>query len=141
MASQVKWNGMEELRAALRQLPEDLTMEATRIVEGAANGAAAQIKAGYPVITGNLRDGVMVTHRDKGKFTAGAVVRNTAKHAWLYDNGSQERHWASGKSTGKMWGKSAPTHLFVKTVIRARKSMYAQLKDLLERKGLKVSGG
>lgn len=132
--------GLDALKAQLRALPADLTGEASHIVEGSANAAAAEIKAGYHVATGNLRDHLVVTHQDIGRFAAGAVVKNTAPHAWLYDNGSQARHWASGKSTGTMWGHTPPTHLFVGTIIRWRRRMYGELKDLLVRKGLAVSG-
>lgn len=134
------FDGLEQLKADLRRLPDELKAEASQIVEGAANDASAEIKSGYHVRTGNLRDHIYVTHQDAGRFSAGAIVKNTAKHAWLYDNGSQARHRASGASTGTMWGHTPPTHLFVKTVIKFRRRMYAQLKDLLTRKGLTVSG-
>lgn len=142
-ANRFTFDGLAELRAELRALPASLTAEATHIVEGAANGAAATIKAGYPVVTGNLRDGLIVKVQPEGQFAASVVVVNTSPHAWLYDNGSQARHWASGKSTGTMFavdGPRPPQHLFVGTVIDKRRQMYAQLKDLLVRNGLTVSG-
>ena len=130
------FRGLDELRAALRRLPDELTMEASRIVEGAANGAAADIKAAYPVRTGNLRDHIVVTHREKGKWAAGAIVKNTAKHAWMFENGTQARHNAIGANRGSM----PPGHVFIPRVIKARRLMYQQLRDLLERKGLRVTG-
>jgi hypothetical protein len=136
----LRFDGLEELRAAFRNLPAELTGEAAHIIEGEANAAATEIKRGYHVRTGHLRDHLTVTHFEKGRFSAGAIVKNTAPHAWLYDNGSQARHWASGKSTGAMWGRTPPTHLFVRTMIKHRRVMWGKLKELLVRHGLVVSG-
>lgn len=139
------FDGLDELRAALRRLPDDLTGEASHIVEGAANGAAATIGAGYAVKSGELLEGLTVTHAHAGKYGAGMVVKNTAKHAWLYDNGSEARHYvtASGAehATGKMWGRRPPTHLFVRSVVRARRRMFEQLKAMVTRHGLVVRDG
>ena len=156
----LKFDGLTELRAALRNLPADLTGEASLIVAGAANGAAAVMKGEYPVRTtglrpgprrtdpwyppGNLRDGVRVTHLDKGKFSAGAILKNTAKHAYIFEYGSAARHYfeASGKqhNTGAMWGRQPPKHVFISAMVRARRRMYEQLAALMRRHGLDVTG-
>jgi hypothetical protein len=144
MSAKFVFNGLEELKAQLRALPEELTVEASHIVEGEANAAAVAIKAVYGQhrVTGHLQDGVYVSHFDKGRFGAGAVVHSSGRHAWWFDNGTQARHWVRGsaKSTGTMWGKTPPTHVFVKTMIAHRRAMYTQLADLLERHGLRVTG-
>jgi type IV secretory pathway TrbL component len=140
-ANRFVFTGLDELKAQLRALPAELTGEAAHIAEGAANGAAATIKAGYHVVSGELRDGVYISLRHRfSSFGVSATVVSAGKHAWLYDNGSQLRHKAGGSSTGVMWGKTPPPHLFVKTMIAARRRMYEQFKDLLTRKGLAVSG-
>jgi hypothetical protein len=131
----LKFQGLEELRAALRNLPAELTAEATRIVEGAANGAAADIKRNYPVRTGHLRDHLTVTHYDQGKFSTGAIVKNTSPHAWMFENGTQARHTAIGANRGAM----PPGHVFIPRITRARRLMWTQLKELLTRKGLLVT--
>lgn len=136
MSSRIVWNGLAELREALRNLPAELTAEASHIVDGVANAAAADIKEGYPARTGNLRDHVFVSHRDKGRFAAGAVVKNTAKHAWIFENGTQARHTDIGSDRGSM----PPGHVFIPAVIKRRRIMYQQLRALLERHGLKVLG-
>lgn len=140
----LKWAGLEELRAQLRALPAELAAEASRIVLDSAEAARSEIDAGYPEVSGNLKRGLIVKRAAAGPYGAGAVLTNRAKHAWLYDNGTQARHYVTqaGKThpTGRMWGKSAPTHLFVKTVIRKRRLMYERLKGLLQRHGLTVSG-
>jgi len=136
------FSGLDELRAQLRTLPADLTGEASHLVEGAGNGAAADVKAVYGAhrVTGDLVDSVTVAPRSAGQFGAAMIVKVHDPIAWLFDNGSQARHWISGKSTGTMWGRTPPTHVFVGTMIRARRTMYEQLKALLVRHGLAVSG-
>jgi hypothetical protein len=136
MSSRIVWNGLAELREQLRNLPAELTGEASHLVEGAANAAAADIKAGYPVRTGNLRDHVFVSHRDKGRFSSGAVVKNTAKHAHIFEVGTQARHNSLGANRGSM----PPGNVFIPAVIKRRRAMYEQLKALIDRNGLKVSG-
>jgi hypothetical protein len=127
----------EEIRAGLRQLLADTsaTGEAGHIVEATANGAASSIRSSYPVRTGNLRDHVTVEAQMSG-FSAGAIVINRAKHAAIFENGTQARHTAIGANRGSM----PPGHVFVPIVIRKRRQMYEQLKDLLTRSGLQVSG-
>jgi Bacteriophage HK97-gp10, putative tail-component len=129
-------NGLDELRQALRELPHELAAEASHIVTGAANGAAADIKAAYPVRTGNLRDHLSVESFPASGAGAKAVVKNTARHAVLFENGTQARHTKIGANRGAM----PPGHVFVPRVIKARRRMYQELADLLRRQGLQVSG-
>jgi hypothetical protein len=126
----------------LRNLPAEMTADAGQIVMDAANSGADTVRGIYAQhrVTGNLAKGVKVGVEYVGRFGAGAVVRSSAPHAWLFDNGSAARHWAGGKSTGKMWGRSAPTHAFVRTMIAARRRMYDRLAELLERAGFSVTG-
>lgn len=129
------WRGLEELKAQLRALPAELVVEGGHIVEGRGNGAAATIKAGYPDRTGDLRDKLEVAYT-VSRFGARSIVRNTSKHALEFENGSEVRHTAIGANRGRM----PPNHLFTQTIIRARRAMYSDLADLLERKGLRVTG-
>lgn len=133
------FDGLAELRAALRALPSELTGEASNIINTTANGAATEIRTAYGkhVRSGRLQGGVVISRLDSaGKFSAGAIVKNTAKHAWLFENGSQARHTAIGANRGTM----PPTPTFVPVIVRRRRGMYQALKDLLERKGLLTSG-
>lgn len=134
----MKWNGLDELRESLRHLPETLKAEAAHIVEGAANGAEVDMRAGYPA--GELRDGVRVTHFSGGKFSAGAIVKSTSKLAWLYENGSEARHYVTVRGNRHLTGKMPAKHVFIPAAMRARRRMYQQLKEMLQRQGLKVSG-
>ena len=140
------FNGLDELRAQLRALPAELTVEASRIVEAAANSMAVEVRGEYGKhnITGDLQSGVTVTHVDQGKYSAGAMVKSNSPLAWLFDNGSQSRHYFSrnGKEhkTGKMWGRIPPTHVFARAAGRARRKINDKFIAMLERNGLRVSG-
>ncbi len=146
MSASVRWTGLDELRAALRQLPEELEGEGDIIVEEAANYAAAGITQEYErhKRSGNLIRGLRVTHNTKPRFGAVAVLKSTSQHAWLFDNGSQARHYVTkrGKrhNTGEMWGRTPPTHTLVRNAIKARRRMNGQLRQLVERHGFVVSG-
>ena len=135
MASRLELIGLDDLRAALRRLPAELTTEATREMVGAANGAAADIKRAYPVHEGKLRDGIQV-EQVSGQFSGGAIVKNTAPHAFIFENGTQVRRNARGQNRGAM----PPGRVFVPRAIRHRRLMYERLKDLITRKGFQVTG-
>ncbi len=146
MANRFVFTGLKELQAELRSLPEHLTGEAAHIVEGRANAAAVTLRSVYGQhrVTGNLQDHVVVEKKATGPLGVAYRVASTARHAWLFDNGSEARHYVTGKgnehATGAMWGKTPPTHVFVRTLITARRKMYDGLRDLLMRNGLRVSG-
>lgn len=142
MSARIRWTGLDELRRDLRQLPAELTDEAGGIVLDAAQSAAADVKANYASHrhTGNLGDHVSVQKQQAGQFGASAVVKSNAKHAYLFEHGTQARHTSSGSSRGTMWSRHPPAHAFIPPMIRARRNMYKLLKDLLVSHGLKVSG-
>ena len=135
----LRFDGMTELRTALRNLPEDLTGEAGHIVEGVANGAATEIRRGYPNHTGHLIAGVVVTHFEHGKVAAGALVKSAARHAHLFEFGTKSRRTAKGWNRGTM-PKAPDQKRMVPVVVKARHRMYSQLADMLRRFGLLVEG-
>lgn len=142
-ANRFMFTGLDELRDALRNLPAELAGEAAGDVTGAAQAAEAEVRQVYEqhAASGNLAAHLYLS-TSTSAFGAGALIKSTAKHAWIFENGSQARHWASGKSTGQMWGRTAqpPTHVFVRAMTKYRKRMYEQLRALLERQGLQVTG-
>jgi hypothetical protein len=135
------FSGLDQLKAALRSLPANLAGESAKLVEGAANGAAVTIRGNYAAHrrTGNLQNHVVVEKKATGPFGAAYVVKSTARHAVLFEHGTQARHWSGGKNTGVM-PPAPPTHAFIPAVIRKRRQMYDQLKDVLRRAGLQVTG-
>lgn len=130
----VRWEGLEEFKGALRQLPTELAGEASHIVTAVANGAIVDMRADYP--PGELRDGVDQTTLSIGTFGVGIQIRNRSNWSWHWDHGTQMRHWINGKSTGQM----RPHHTFGRTMTQSRRRMYEQFALLLERHGLAVSG-
>jgi hypothetical protein len=130
--------GLDELRAALRRLPEELAAEAGGIVLTAATDAASAMDAQYAAHewTGNLRRGLSVTREEATqRYGARAVVKNRAPHAWWAENGTQIRRTSKGVNRGAM----PPIHVFVPTAIKYRRAMVEQLKALVRRAGLVVS--
>ena len=137
------FSGLDELREALRTLPAELAAEAAGYVTGAAQAAQAEVRQVYEAHadSGNLASRLYLS-TSSSAFGAGALLKSSAKHAWIFENGSQARHWASGKATGTMWGKTAqpPTHVFVRAMQKHRRRMYDELRGVVERHGLQVTG-
>jgi hypothetical protein len=128
------WEGFEDLKIALRALPEELTVEAAHIIEGAWNGAAVDIKAGYPSESGLGRT-VTVSHR-RDRFGAVSTIRNTSPRALWFEEGTQVRHTSFGANRGAQEAK----HVFYPPIRKARRKGMEDLKALLVRKGLLVTG-
>jgi len=133
--NQLRINGLAELRAALKALPPDLVREGSVIVQAQAEAAMREIAAAYPVRTGNLRDHLRFDV-SLDAVSATVRVRNTAKHAYIFERGTPPRRWANGKSTGRM----PVGRTFIPIAIQRRRIMLAALIDLVERAGLHVSG-
>jgi len=135
------FTGLAELHAELRRLPAALQEEARDIIQSHAREAADSVTAVYAqhAVTHHLERSVEVVE-ERSLYGAAVRVRVKDPIAWLFDNGSAARHWDSGKSTGTMWGKTAPTHVFVKTMIKVRGKMWQALSSLVARAGLEVTG-
>lgn len=135
--NRLTYDGMEEFKQALRQLPEEMSQEGGDIVIARAEEAGDDIKTAYEAsaVTGDLakKVRVKVLSRDAG---AAAVVESTARHAYIFENGTQIRKTKAGKNLGAM----PPANIFVPTVIRKRRAMVDDLKGLMTSKGLEVSG-
>lgn len=134
MPVRVQWTGLDEMRAALRALPQTLATEATHIVEAAANSAAREIKARYPRKSGNLSDHLTLTPEAVGPFGVAYRLQNTAKHAWIYESGTELRYTVAGVPRGRM----PASHVFLGGVLPAKRRMNADLQALLERHGFLV---
>jgi hypothetical protein len=136
-ANQLRIDGLAELRRALLALPPALVHEAGVIVHAQAEAMMREVAAGYArhVHTGNLLNHLRL-ELGQDQVSASARVKNTAKHAYIFENGTAPRHHASGKSTGRM----PEGRVFIPIAIQRRRIMYAALIDLVERSGLHVSG-
>jgi len=156
----LQWDGLKEFEEEFGKIPETLTTEAAPIVKRNATNAAADVRAAYPVRTtgltptarrrkpwyppGLLKGRVFVSTLGAVRGSLGVVVKSNDPIAWLFDNGSQARHYVTRggatHNTGEMWGPTPPTHLFVRTMIQHRRVMYGELKDLLVKHGFVVTG-
>lgn len=128
----VVWDGLKEYLAELKQLPAESEREAGKLIEGGVNAAFVTIKQVY---VAHRHTGALAKRLTIAPIKGGLQLKNTSPIAWLFDNGSQARHWASGKSTGRMWGKTPPTHIFARTVGQERRRLTNQFKDMLLRRG------
>lgn len=133
----VETTGLAELIEALRQLPENLVIEATPIIMAAADATYSTVEADYrnSVLSGRLERGLKKEVRSIGRFGVSVTVRNTAPIAWMYENGTQARHTHAGRFRGVM----PPKHLFVSTSERNRAAMYAELRTMLTAFGFLVT--
>lgn len=134
MGASFTFDGLEELKQALRNLPKELAEEASTIVQ--ASGRDAMANMNYPERSGNLKGKLKMEATSEGPYGAGVVVKNTDPIAYVFENGSQARHTAIGANRGAM----PPGHVFVPAITRARRVMYEKLKALLVEHGLTVTG-
>lgn len=135
----VTWDGLEELKEALMNLPEELTGEAGHILEATGNAAVHEIKAAYPSVTGNLRDHVEMAQYTAGRFGVIVVIQNTAKHAWIYEHGTEARHYYTDSGALHPTGRMPPGKVFIPLMMKHRRRMYQALADLLERHGIEAT--
>ena len=137
MASRVVLEGLSQFRQALRDLPEHLRDEASDIVQEAAADADAEVTREYPEgPTGNLRRGV-TRKAEYSRFGLSVTVRSRAKHAWIYERGTQQRRTRTGANRGRM-PEAPESKRMIPIVIRHRKRMIEKLKDLVRRAGFQV---
>lgn len=143
------FEGMDELRAQLHALPEDLATEAEEIVIAHAEGAKREIEAAYPIRAtnlhpterrkstwfppGNLHSRVTsVTSRSR--VTTSAIVKSRAPHAFIFEKGTGNRVTNRGWNRGRM--PAAPdAQRMIPKVIRWRRRMVDALKELVLRHG------
>lgn len=137
MSAKVTLEGLEELREALRSLPADLTREAEDIVVRHATQAEQDIQSNYPRHTGNLKQGMRM-EVEHATYGVSARVRSTAKHAFIFENGTVQRKTRNGANRGAMPAASS-AQAFIPQVIRQRRAMTADLIALVERAGFQVS--
>lgn len=137
--ARVELVGLEEFRAALRNLPRQLTNEAGAIIMAHADEARRRVQDGYPEgPTGNLRSGVTLKVERSSQYGAFAQVRSRAPHASIFENGTKVRRTRSGANRGAMPKPPARARM-IPTVVVQRARMVHALKAMLERNGLLVS--
>jgi hypothetical protein len=105
------------------------------LIEGEANYATYVVKSNSP--PGGLRDHVSMEQVTKDTAYAGFRVKNTDKKAYWWEYGTAIRHTKLGWNRGQM---IRPHGTLVDAVVQARARMWVALRELLQRKGLIVTG-
>lgn len=127
---------LDDLRAQLRALPQELKDEAGGIVLEHAAEATDAIFNAYPEGNGELRDHLSVKTATAGPFGAAAMVINTSKVAYWFENGTQVRHTALGLNRGQL----TPAHVFIPRMQDWRRRMYDALAEMVRAHGITVTG-
>lgn len=138
MSVTVKWDGLDQFKKDLRNLPEDLAEEAADPVEDAAEFTASSLRQSYPIgDTGNLRGGVVVT-TERNRFGVASMVKSKSPHAHLWEFGTENRKTRQGWARG-ISGEHEQQGL-VPIAARNRRRMYDALMGVLQKAGFQVSG-
>jgi hypothetical protein len=151
MSASIRFEGATELIRQLRELPRELQADATHIVVEAAQAVEIDVDEDYAVHehTGNLRGGLTLNRLAAGPWGTGAVLRQRAKHAWIFENGTVRRRYTGtdrrgrtfrNADRGRMWGHTPHRPVFIPSARRHRRAMYQRLADLLRRAGFTVTG-
>ena len=113
---------MELYVAAFAGWSQRVADEARPIVQRHATAAYEQIRDGYPVKSGTLRDGLRLVETDRGPMHPSWTVRNDVVYALIFE---------SGGST--LAGAKTPGRVFNPIAVRERRAMRGELLALLER--------
>lgn len=136
MAAGVKWDGLNEFKRDLRNLPADLAKETADIVVAHGEQAQRLLQAEYAThaVTGNLWRGVTL-ERYVTKDRVEAKVRSRAPHSHIFEWGTKQRRTRRGWKRGAM----PAAHIAVPIFQRVRAAMYRAIVPVLERAGFKVA--
>ena len=107
---------------ALEGWPVEVADAARPIIERHAKAAFEEIKAGYPVVTGKLRDGLTIKDTSKGALHPSVTIENDVYYAKIFE--------AGGMTTA---GPKPAGRVFIPISVRERRAMRAEVVDLLER--------
>jgi hypothetical protein len=146
----VRVTGLEELRAALVQLPDKIEQQANDEVKRTMNEAAAALIQAYPVGTagryykgqaidpGGLRRGVKKRFRINRRGFATGTVRSESPHAHLWEFGTVNRETKKGWKRGQIDKEKNYNHGLVGIAQKERREMEAALVALVRNHGFKV---
>jgi hypothetical protein len=138
MASTMRWDGLKEFREELRQLPEELRGQAAKVVEGEVNAAYVTVKRVYEAhrFTGHLsRQLAIQPLKRSGQLITGLVLKSGSPLAWLFDNGTQARHYITVHGKTHLTGRMPGFHVFGRTVAFTRRKIRTLLIDMVKRHG------
>jgi hypothetical protein len=107
---------------AMQGWPAAVAEAAAPILERHAKEAYAEIKAGYPVVTGHLRDGLTITNETSGPLHPAWTLENDVVYAKIFE--------AGGATTA---GPKPAGRVFVPIVIKTRRALRRDLIPVLQR--------
>jgi len=126
MATEIQFTGITELLAALERLAPDLAAAAVTQEKAIATQTVEAIRAGYPLVTGTLRNSVQIQKQGSTTpvrpFTQIAV---TAPYATLVEFGM---------------ARTAPRPVFIPAIRRAREALVKDVVEKIRQQGLTVTG-
>jgi HK97 gp10 family phage protein len=127
MATELRIDGLDAFVDELERLAPELVAEARAEQAAEAERIADNLRAAYPVVTGELRNSVLVQRESSTSplrvFTRVAV---TAGHAAFYEFGTH---------------RTEPHPVFTPIVRRGREAFLQDVIDRVEARGLVVNGG
>lgn len=125
MPVRMELKGFDELLRELETLPATLRAASDPILLRHARVGEAQVKAAYPVVTGNLRDGVTIEERVARGVAVLYTLRSGSPHAHLYEFGTAH---------------TAPKATFLPITDRERRAATVAVADVVRAEGLTVGG-
>ena len=127
MATELRLGGVDELLAELERLAPDLAAEARPLQASSAEQTASNLRAAYPIDTGELGRSVEVVR--EGSSSEARVftrVTVTAPHAGFFEFGTRYM---------------PPTPTFTPIVRRGREEFLMTMIGRVKARGLHVRGG
>jgi hypothetical protein len=126
-------DGLDDLRKALRDMPDELTNEAIGIVAGAAHDCAEELKSVYP--PGPMAAHVIVEDRSR-QYEARFFVESQTDQAVWWEYGTQNRQTQQG------WNRGAepahPQQGLITLAMKHRATMRRELVALVQEAGFDV---
>ena len=107
---------------ALEGWPQETAEAAGAIIAQHAQEAYTDIRAGYPVVTGTLRDGLTLRETSRSAMAPSWTLENPVFYAKIFESGSAS---VAG-------GTAGPGRVFVPISIRKRRAMRAAIVELLQ---------
>jgi hypothetical protein len=117
--------GFDDLLRELATLPSTLRAASDPILLRHARVGESQLKAAYPVVTGNLRDGVQIEERVARGVAVLYTLRSGSPHAHLYEFGTAH---------------TAPKATFLPITERERRAATVAVAEIVRAEGLTVEG-
>ena len=125
MATTLRIDGLDAFLDELARLAPDLAADAAALQADQAERTAAEIRAGYPVVTGRLRASVVVQRRTTEANRVATEVAVTAPYARMVEFGT---------------ARTVPAAVFVPAMRRGRDAFVAALVARVRAWGLLVTG-